>query len=433
MFQIGIKTENLKLKTAIAVIFTAIFLIITAEQTEVFAARTDELRTQIDEYAARIKEIETEIAGIGAQIDAQEKTAKTLQGQISKVNTSIKKLSADIKWTENRIGKTQLELEQTLIEIAEKERAIGRNRDLLGGTLREIHEAESESLAETLLANRQLSDFFNSIKNLEDLESGIGVNLVALKDAKAALEEKHVAYSTQKNELLALQDQLEDRRDIEEGAKREKQNLLADTKNKEAEYQKILIAREKERAAIVKDIATIEDEMRKLIDPAALPAARHGVLAWPVKNPIIKQEFGMTNFAKANSDVYNGKGHNGVDFKASVGTPLYAADDGEILKTGNSDLSCPGGSYGKWVLIKHPNNLATLYAHLSLIKVNEGQAVKRDELIGYSGNTGYTTGPHLHFTVYAAGKAGEIRFGPSPSGRCKLLPFGGYLNPLDYL
>ncbi|MBI5742238.1 MAG: peptidoglycan DD-metalloendopeptidase family protein, partial [Candidatus Niyogibacteria bacterium] len=301
------------------------------------------------------------------------------------------------------------------------------------GTLREISEVDAQSLAETLLAHDQLSDFFSNLKQLEDLESGIGANLTALRDAKMELEKKQEELQGKKNDLEDLRSQLADRKDIQENAKEEKQGLLKSTKNKEVEYQKMLLAREKERAAIIKDIATIEDEMRKLIDPTALPTPNRGVLAWPVANPKIVQGFGMTDFAKNNSDVYNGKGHNGVDFRAPVGTPIYAAGDGEALKTGNSDLSCPGGSYGKWILIEHPNNLATLYAHLSLIKVNTGQKVARGELIGYGGNTGYTTGPHLHFTVYAAGKAGEIRFGPSPSGRCKLLPFGGYLNPLDYL
>jgi murein DD-endopeptidase MepM/ murein hydrolase activator NlpD len=421
--------KNFKLKTILA----AVFLTMLIGGGEVFATTQEDLRTQIDEKSGQIKVLEAEIAKYQSEIDGQEKTAKTLQGQINNLNSSINKLAADIKWTEKKIGKAQLEIENTLIDIAKKEKDIGGNKTYLASTLREISEVDAQSLAETLLAHDQLSDFFSNLKQLEDLESGIGANLTTLKDAKTELEKKQEELQVQKNDLEDLQGQLADRKDIQENAKDEKQGLLRSTKNKEAEYQKMLVAREKERAAIIKDIATIEDEMRKLIDPTALPRPNRGVLAWPVANPIVKQEFGMTSFAKSNSDVYNGKGHNGIDLKASVGTPIYAAEEGEVLRTGNTDLSCPGGSYGKWVLIEHPNNLATLYAHLSLIKVNDGQSVKRGELIGYGGNTGYTTGPHLHFTVYAAGKAGEIRFGPSPSGRCKLLPFGGYLNPLDYL
>ena len=63
---------------------------------------------------------------------------------------------------------------------------------------------------------------------------------------------------------------------------------------------------------------------------------------------------------------------------------------------GNTDQSCQGVSCGKWVLIKHANNLSTLYAHLSIIKVSGGQQVETGQLVGYSGDTGYATGPHLH-------------------------------------
>ena len=117
-----------------------------------------------------------------------------------------------------------------------------------------------------------------------------------------------------------------------------------------------------------------------------------------------------------------------MDLRAAVGTPILSAENGIVKGTGNSDIQCPGGSYGKWVLVEHPNKLSTLYAHLSFIKVSTGQEVKRGEVVGYSGDTGYTTGPHLHFTVYDA-RTVQIK----PSRVCGLLPYGGYLDPIVYL
>jgi len=105
-----------------------------------------------------------------------------------------------------------------------------------------------------------------------------------------------------------------------------------------------------------------------------------------------------------------------------------AAEDGVVKGSGNSDIACPGGSYGKWILIEHQNHLSTVYAHLSVIKVSQGEAVKRGDLIAYSGDTGYTTGPHLHFTVY------DARTVQMKSSRvCGILPYGGYLDPILYL
>ncbi len=93
-------------------------------------------------------------------------------------------------------------------------------------------------------------------------------------------------------------------------------------------------------------------------------------------------------------------GRNAVDIGAPVGTPVRASAEGTIIlaRTGGWN-----GGYGNYVIIQHPNGTQTLYAHLSTIYVNVGQSVVQGETIAGSGNTGRSTGPHLHF---------EIRNGP---------------------
>jgi murein DD-endopeptidase MepM/ murein hydrolase activator NlpD len=113
----------------------------------------------------------------------------------------------------------------------------------------------------------------------------------------------------------------------------------------------------------------------------------------------LPQAFGKTVAAKR---LYVSGSHSGVDFRASVGTPVYAAGDGVVEGVRKSDLTCPRASFGKWVFIRYPNGLATVYAHLSLIKASEGQKVHTGDLVAYSGNTGHSTGPHLHVTVMAS-------------------------------
>ena len=85
--------------------------------------------------------------------------------------------------------------------------------------------------------------------------------------------------------------------------------------------------------------------------------------------------------------------------------------------------------YGRYVLIKHDNNLSTLYAHLSRQVVARGATVKRGDLIGYSGNTGYSTGPHIHLTVYWAPSV-QMKSVPPAAG---LVPVGVTIDPNDYL
>jgi RNA polymerase sigma-54 factor len=86
-----------------------------------------------------------------------------------------------------------------------------------------------------------------------------------------------------------------------------------------------------------------------------------------------------------------GRKHGGVDFSLKVGEPIYAAFDGVVR------VAQKNGGYGNMVLIRHYNNLETLYGHLDKINVKVGDRIKAGDIIGLSGNTGFSTGPHLHF------------------------------------
>ena len=114
-----------------------------------------------------------------------------------------------------------------------------------------------------------------------------------------------------------------------------------------------------------------------------------------------------------------------------------ASKEGVVAGVGNTDQSCNGVSYGKWALIKHTNNLSTLYAHLSIIKVSGGQQVETGQLVGYSGDTGYATGPHLHFGVFASEGIEIKSYKSKICGTNMILPVktknNAYLNPLSYL
>jgi murein DD-endopeptidase MepM/ murein hydrolase activator NlpD len=89
-------------------------------------------------------------------------------------------------------------------------------------------------------------------------------------------------------------------------------------------------------------------------------------------------------------------GHNGIDFHASRGTVIVAAAAGTVVISRNDGWN---GGYGQYIVIKHQNGTQTLYAHLSVNAVNEGQEVSQGQLVGYSGDTGKSFGPHLHFEV----------------------------------
>jgi murein DD-endopeptidase MepM/ murein hydrolase activator NlpD len=221
---------------------------------------------------------------------------------------------------------------------------------------------------------------------------------------------------------------------------KEKSDLLAQTKNEEAIYRAEVEARKKQVDALNAEIFEYESKLKFTLDSKSLPGK--GALAWPLDSVLITQKFGKTQSSKR---LYVSGSHSGVDFRAAVGTPVYAAADGTVEGVGDTDKTCYKASFGKWVFIRHTNGLATAYGHLSVIKAYEGQVVKTGDLIGYSGNTGHSTAPHLHITVFASnGIDGEegarIADRPSTNSACKgrvyrmpIAPTSAYLDPELYL
>lgn len=120
----------------------------------------------------------------------------------------------------------------------------------------------------------------------------------------------------------------------------------------------------------------------------------------PVKDKVT-QTFGA-NAAWYRANVGQ-KGHNGIDYGSKYGTPVKAVADGTVEFEGwGQNLSLAGSVAGIYCLIKHSKHRSG-YAHLSRTIVNKGQKVKQGQVIGYTGNTGLVTGPHLHFEMFPAG------------------------------
>lgn len=118
----------------------------------------------------------------------------------------------------------------------------------------------------------------------------------------------------------------------------------------------------------------------------------------PVSNQHLKQM--ASGFGYRIDPIYKTRRmHTGMDFTARVGTAVYATGDGYV-----EALEVSGWGYGKCIVINHGFGYKTRYAHLSAFKVKQGQKVKRGELIGLVGNTGKSTGPHLHYEVEKGGK-----------------------------
>jgi murein DD-endopeptidase MepM/ murein hydrolase activator NlpD len=113
---------------------------------------------------------------------------------------------------------------------------------------------------------------------------------------------------------------------------------------------------------------------------------------------VAKGSFRLTARFGQHGPYWSGGVHTGLDFAGSSGTPIRAAASGTVISTGYE------GAYGNRIVIDHGNGFRTTYNHLSGITVSVGQKVTAGDRIGSLGNTGNSTGPHLHFEVTKGGK-----------------------------
>jgi len=383
-----------------------------------------DLKSSIDEKTKQLLEITNQINENQKNLEAIQGQSQTLQNEIKKVDSNIKQVDLSIKSSELTIGKLELEIDSLHDGILSAEEEVALKEKAVGQMLREFQKEDNETPFIIFLKNKSLTDSVFEMQSLADLSNGLMVEISGLKEAKSALSNKLGEKNNKKANVEAEKENLKNKQVILSDVKNEKQSVLTQTKNQEKVYQQTLTELQKKQAEIASEIEVMDEELRLKIDPSALPSKRPGVLAWPTTGRLT-QEYGATSFAQYG---YRGKWHNGIDLAASIGTPIYSAEKGTVVAVGNSDRYCNKGAYGKFVVVKHENNLTTLYSHLSLQKVKEGDTIERGGLVGYSGKTGYATGPHLHFSVFSS-----QTFKMGPSRTCGLLPYGGDLNPLDYL
>ncbi len=406
--------------------------------TSVHSQTADQLKGDLDNLSAQIKALDAEIKSFNSKISQTQGEAKTLKQALANLETRRSGLNKDIAYTKLRITQAEENIYFTQNKIKSTESTLERNKLALAESLRTLTHSEQSipSFVGALAPGARITDALDISKRSGDISNAINEKVRALVDTKTTLSVQKASYIQHKTSLLNLNETLTERKELVDQTSKDKSSLLQKTKNKETEYQKLVSDRKKKKNELEVEMLDVEAKLKTIVDVSKLPKYGKGVLQFPVDNVVITQYFGNTPFSSKNPQVYNGSGHNGLDFGMKVGTPIYAAQAGTVLGTGDTDLACSGVSYGKWVLVKHANGLTTLYAHLSVIQVKAGDTLGGRQKVGLSGNTGYSTGPHLHFTVYASDAVQITNYTSKVCGtnmRMPVAPRAGYLNPLSYL
>lgn len=428
----------MRLKLALAVLililggFTSATPQAGAASPEELAQKIEQTRRERDALLAEQKRLQVELETVSRQ-------GSSLASAVKSLDATRSKLAADISVTQSKISTTNLNIQMLENSLDQKGKQIALHTEAIAATIQALADHDTRPLVLDILSSDRLSDVWDISDNLSDLSSKLYEEINLLRETRQVLNtEKEITEKTVE-ELASLQDQLGGQKQVIEQNKLAQERLLQETKNKEAEYQRMLaenIARQKQ---FEDELYRFESELRVALDPSLIPASRPGLLSWPLDQVFITQRFGKTS---ASGRLYASGSHNGVDFRAPMGTPVRAMLAGTIEGVGNTDEQRGCYSYGRWILIKHPNGLSTIYAHLSASMVQKGQTVNTGDVIAYSGGTprtdgaGYSTGPHLHVGLFASQGVQVRQFTTSINCKQVFVPMAdakAYLDPLVYL
>jgi murein DD-endopeptidase MepM/ murein hydrolase activator NlpD len=431
-------------KFSIYTLASAVFILayVFLPITSIFAETVEELNQQIDSYADKIKQIDKEIEEQRKLIQTTSSKAGEIQTQINILNATRNKLKKDITRTQDVIKKSELTIEKLDIEITDKQRMVNELQEGLAQSMRSLQKTSDSSLLELAFDTNSVSDFFAQVVEIQKFKEKLINKKYELLNINRELGEKKSSEEKTKEELEKEKQILAGQQETVLSTQQTQSSLLSATKSEQSKYEQLLKEKETQRQQFEALVRDIESQIKILIDPNSYPSAQKSILAWPLDNIIVTQQFGGSDFAAKNPGIYGRPYHPGTDFGTPVGTKVKSVSSGTVRDFGNTDAFPGCYAWGKWILIDHDNGLSSLYAHLSSILVDRGQKLSSGEVIALSGNTGITTGPHLHLTIYASqgvkvGKYGVYK--PGGAG-CAATDASGpfadldaYLDPMSYL
>ncbi len=404
----------------------------SAKTLEEMNAEYEQIEKDIQENQEKLEEVQQDIKtneqkldNLNSQIDKINDQLDILDESINVLNKDINSLQNDITSTTNDINEITIRKEEILVQIEETQALMDETEDMLLARIRENYMSGGQgSTIEILLMSDDISSFFarkELITRVSENDAALVAELsekiaqlnalqAELDAKKIELEVKETELNTQMGDLTEKQDDLESSKDAQESKKSDvtkKQNevkYLLDDLDKDSDAYKAAIKRkEKERAALEAEIeAAIKANGSTEGDKPAEEIKNDGKMMWPVP--------GSTRLTATYPSYSDGSAHWGIDIVrtdvTTKGSPFRAAQGGKVI-TAYNDGNWNYG-FGNYCIIDHGDGKHTLYAHAQRLNVSVGDVVEKGEQIGLIGDTGNTTGPHLHFEVRIKRSDGSV-------------------------
>lgn len=323
-----------------------------------------------------------------------------LSSKLSDINTTIKTLEQQSREKEQKISELNSKISEKELELQDQYASMKKR-------IQFMYENGQTGYIDMILGSRNLSEMLNKAEYLTEITGYDRSMLEQLNQTKSEIEQSKAQVETDQAEILVLKSQQEAKQNDIEILTNEKNaqleqyaNEISVTKNKQKELQ----AEISDQKSAIDEIKRKVDEQQKAREEEQNQGGNQGggnsddggytggTLLWPVPG-----------YSKISSDYTNRihpiygypELHDGIDIPAPIGTQVLAADAGTVT------ISKTSASAGEYIVIYHGNNLYTEYMHMNVNSrsVRAGDTVTRGQVIGKVGNTGWSTGAHLHFSV----------------------------------
>ena len=347
-------------------------------------ADIDKLKNNASDLSQQKKELQSKISALSDDIANNMKKKELLDSEISVLSSEISNVESQISTYAELITQTEAEL----LDAQEREAA---QYELFCKRVRAMEERGTISYWSVLFKADSFTDLLSRLDFINEIMDSDQKVIQDLQDLQAEIEEKKESLETQKAESEAAKAELVSKKS-ELNKQREAANaLVAQLRASKSEYQEDMDDLSAEAEAVQAQILKLSKELAAQQAAQGKPSnAALGGYIWPVSSRRITSTFG----GRASPGGIGSTNHKGIDI-GGVGytTEIHAAKAGTVI------VSQYSRSYGNYVVVSHGSGNTTLYAHMSSRKVSVGQYVNQGDVLGITGSTGNSTGPHRHFEI----------------------------------
>ena len=388
---------------------TMALLLSAAELTPALAvtqADIDALKNESNDLSAEKKELQAKLESLAADKSTAMERKTLLDQQIANTSAQISNVEEQIQQYAALISQK----EEELIQAQEDEAA---QYDLFCDRVRAMEKRGEVSYWSVLFRADSFTDLLSRLDMINEIMAADQRVIDQLKDLQAQIETAKTELETNKAEEEAAKSELEARKSELNTQRSEANALIQQLAANESETEAALDELEAEQDAIRAEIQRLNEQL--IAQQAAngnSVQSNPGGYIWPVDSRYITSTVG----GRASPGGIGSTNHKGTDIgRVGYTSPIYASKAGTVI------VSQYSSSYGNYVAISHGPGNTTLYAHMSSRKASVGQYVNQGDVIGITGSTGNSTGPHLHFEVTENG----VRVNPLSDGA---EPRMGYLT-----